>query len=239
MSVKSLFTLCINSMPPREAGILVRSGLFPRDYILQSMTKEMQIKALSKHYEYKGDKIIGSCEYKKSKKHGVEKRLFGNGDLKSVIHYSNGKKNGDSESYSKSGICYMFCQYKDDVLNGKYVKKSEDGICIQHSNFVNGLREGEEIKRYDNGIISSKCQYKRGKRHGQYDGYNALGKQYVSIQYKNGLKHGEYKDYSGGVVHTTYYYNDLPMRQMDYIACMQEDYMKIKHDTLARRSINV
>jgi antitoxin component YwqK of YwqJK toxin-antitoxin module len=73
----------------------------------------------------------------------VKKEYWGNGKLKSEIHYKNGKQEGPRKEWYESGRKKLLKNYKNGKENGIWKEWGEDGKLTYEGIYIDGV---EEIK---------------------------------------------------------------------------------------------
>ncbi|NUM49841.1 MAG: toxin-antitoxin system YwqK family antitoxin [Flavobacteriales bacterium] len=138
---------------------------------------------------YEPDQIVEEGAFKDSRKIGVWKRFFPNGNIQDEIEYSNNRPNGYYKTYFENGQVQEEGIWKNNRNIGTFKRFYENGQVSQEFNFnESGKRDGNQKYYYDNGQLMIEGDWSAGKESG-------IVKEY----YENGEIKAE-KNFEGGVL---------------------------------------
>jgi antitoxin component YwqK of YwqJK toxin-antitoxin module len=147
---------------------------------------------------------------------GIFKRYYADGNIRSVLNYSNNGSEAEAEIYhtngylaargkyirqKKEGLWQFYSEYESGYLvsediysgnlrNGSSVKFYPDGTTAEKMNFFNDTAQGEWIKYYSNGNICLKSSYLDGRINGRFEAWFENGTLHFSGEYRSDKREG-------------------------------------------------
>jgi len=128
--------------------------------------------------DYKPSSVIEQGSYKRSRKYGLWKKYFPNGNLMNEIVFKNGRASGDFKTYFANGNLEEEGFWKGRVYTGGFKRYHENGQLAQEKTFnnsgktngtvkyfyengqeelvfntIDGIENGEAIRYYENGDV--------------------------------------------------------------------------------------
>ena len=122
---------------------------------------------MRKDTSYSASSTIEEGKYERSRKVGIWKRFYPNGNLQSEIEYVNGRPKGMYKIYYENGNVEEAGNWNRNKNTGEFKRYYENGQLMQSFNFAdNGKRNGEQLYFYENGEIEVKVNMQDGKENG-------------------------------------------------------------------------
>ncbi len=128
--------------------------------------------------DYKPSSVVEKGNYKRSRKYGLWKKYFPNGNIMNEIVFKNGRASGNFKTYYSNGNVEEEGFWKGRVYTGGFKRYHENGTLAQEKVFnddgktngtvkyfyengqeelvfktVNGVENGEAIRYYPNGDV--------------------------------------------------------------------------------------
>lgn len=143
-------------------------------------------------------KITEEGNYKDSKKEGVWKEYYKNGNLKSEITYVNNKPDGYAKLYYESGKLSEEGIWKGTKWVGSYKYYHENGKPKYEFAYTDdGKRTGKQKYYHENGKIAIEGEWKEGKEAGLIKEYFPDGSLKSEKNFSDGkLDEGSVKNYT-------------------------------------------
>ncbi|TAL63142.1 MAG: toxin-antitoxin system YwqK family antitoxin [Bacteroidetes bacterium] len=111
-----------------------------------------------------------------SKKMGIWKMFFPNGNIKSEITFTNNKPSGYAKMYYENGKVQEEGNWENNRWVGDYKQYYENGQAIYDFKYTaSGKRDGEQTYFHENGQVMMKGVMKDGKESGVWEGYYENG----------------------------------------------------------------
>ena len=128
------------------------------------------------HEEYYHDtgKIKLQLQLKNGKKRDLQRFWYPNGQIRSIIHYSNGVIDGEWKEWAESG--YLECDSLFINGSGKRVVKYMSGSIKLIEEYKNGELNGYSRKYFENGKISSVSKFRDSVQIDSVFSFDATGK---------------------------------------------------------------
>ena len=182
---------------------------------------------------YDNGNIKSEGNYKSGIKHGYFKDYSVDGNLVSIVKYSNGEIQKDAVETAKLDLKTVYYQtgqvqkigsYKNNIPEGVTREYSQDGKIIgakiYHEGIIvglgivdeAGLKQGEWKEYWDSGEIKAAGKYSNGLKIGEWKFYYKNGKiEEVGTYLKNEKPNGEWKWYheNGNVLREEIYANGI------------------------------
>ena len=169
--------------------------------------------------KYPDGQILYEGSFRNNKPVGEFKRYYEDGNLKSVLMYSDKKNEAFAEIYYPNGYIaskglyvnqakegkWQFFSFslKDTLISEEYYTKGKknglsvnyypDGIIAEKLYYANGVRHGECLKYHESGALNLRTRYENGQLDGSFEAYYENGNAEFIGQYKNNLKTGTWK----------------------------------------------
>jgi len=125
---------------------------------------------------YADDAKVEEGNYADSKKTGVWKTFFPNGNLKNEITFTNNRPSGYAKMYHENGKLMEEGVWQNNRWVGEFKSYYENGQEFMDFNYTStGKRQGEQIYYYENGQLMMKGEMKDGKESGTWVGYYENG----------------------------------------------------------------
>lgn len=136
---------------------------------------------------YKDDQKVEEGKFTDSRKVGIWKKYFPNGNLNHQITYENGRPNGDYINYYEDGKLQEEGTWVNNKQIGKFKRFHENGKVSQDFTFnESGKREGVQKYYYENGKIMIEGSWNEGKESGVVKEYYENGELKSEKVYNNG-----------------------------------------------------
>lgn len=135
----------------------------------------------------------------------VLKDYHENGELKSIINYTNGNGDGEVKLFNENGKLESISKVADDKLNGETKYYYETGELESIENFIDGKENGAFKNYHENGQLKEISNWVDGKVNGEWKSYHENGSLYQFGEYLNSFKTGEWK-YFMDSEDSTYYF---------------------------------
>jgi antitoxin component YwqK of YwqJK toxin-antitoxin module len=127
-----------------------------------------------------------------SKKVGIWKTYYPNGNLKSEITYIDNRPKGYAKMYYENGQLQEEGIWENNRWVGDYKSYYENGQTFYDFKYNNtGKREGEQKYFYDNGQLMMKGEMKEGKETGVWEEYYENGDMRAKKVFNNGTLDAE------------------------------------------------
>ncbi len=125
---------------------------------------------------YEPDQLVEEGAYKDSRKVGIWKRFFPNGNMQDEIEYSNNRPNGYYKTYFENGQVQEEGTWKNNRNIGAFKRYYENGQVSQDFKFnESGKRDGEQKYFYENGQLMIEGVWDGGKESGIVKEYYETG----------------------------------------------------------------
>ena len=163
----------------------------------------------------------GTISWFANEKHGIETKLYENGQQEYEGNYKDGKMDGAQREWHEDGRRSTEYHYKDGQKDGVYKMWQLDEQPSVDWNYKNGKQDGVQREWYPNGRqLVYEYNYKDGNEDGVQKKWRSLGRPWSENNYKNGSKdgfqkewyengqeahEGNYKDGKGDGVHKQWY----------------------------------
>ena len=122
---------------------------------------------MRKDTSYSAASTIEEGRYEKSRKVGIWKRYYPNGNPQSEIEYVNGRPKGKYVIYYENGKKEEEGNWNRNKNTGEFKRFYENGQVMQHFKFAeNGKRNGEQLYYYENGKVEVQVSMVDGKENG-------------------------------------------------------------------------
>ncbi|MBI4931396.1 MAG: toxin-antitoxin system YwqK family antitoxin [Bacteroidetes bacterium] len=132
--------------------------------------------SIKKLPNYPTDAKVEEGNYADSKKAGIWKTYFPNGNLKGEITYTNNRASGYAKMYQENGKLMEEGVWENNRWVGEFKSYHENGQTFCDFKYTKGgKREGEQTYYYDNGQLMMKGEMKEGKEAGTWVGYYENG----------------------------------------------------------------
>lgn len=117
--------------------------------------------------EYRDDQKVEEGKFSDSRKVGIWKKYFPNGNLNHEVTYVNGRPNGVYINYYQDGVVQEEGTWINNKQVGKFIRKHENGVVSQEFTFNNnGKREGVQKYYYPNGQVMIEGSWEEGQESG-------------------------------------------------------------------------
>ena len=137
--------------------------------------------------EYKDDQKVEEGKFTDSRKVGIWKKYFPNGNVNHQITYENGRPNGYYINYYEDGTLQEEGNWVNNKQIGKFKRFHENGKLSQDFNFnETGKREGVQKYFHENGKIMIEGSWNQGKESGVVKEYYENGDLKSEKVYNNG-----------------------------------------------------
>ena len=137
---------------------------------------------------HKNGQLSLTYEMMNGKKDGVEKGVYDNGGVRSIVYYKNGKKHGKLQFYHQYKDLIMIRShrvetYKDGKLYGEYIDYHLNNKERAKGNMKYGMMDGKWTFWYHNGKKELECEFDFGNPVGRAIIYhdNGVLKEVVSF----------------------------------------------------------
>lgn len=125
---------------------------------------------------YKPDQVVEEGYYKDSRKVGIWRRYYPNGNIKDEIEYNNNRPSGKYKIYYENGVLQEEGEWKNNRNVGTFKRYYENGNISQEFSFnESGKREGTQKYYYENGQLMIEGEWKEGKESGVLKEYYENG----------------------------------------------------------------
>ncbi|MBN8703270.1 MAG: hypothetical protein J0M08_09400 [Bacteroidetes bacterium] len=125
---------------------------------------------------YADDQKVEEGKFSESKKIGLWKEYFANGNIKNKIPYENGRPSGYAVIYHENGKIYEEGLWKNNRWIGDYKLYYDNGQVAQEFKFnTSGKREGPQKYYYENGQVMIEGSWQEGKEAGLLKEYHENG----------------------------------------------------------------
>lgn len=153
---------------------------------------------------YKPNQKVEEGPYLNSRKQGLWKKYFSNGNVKDEITYAMNRPNGPYKVYYENGKVEEQGVWKNNRNIGDFKRYHPNGKVAQNFNFnTSGKREGKQQYYYENGQIMIEGNWDSGKESGELVEYYENG----DVKAKKVFNEGE-MDAAG----TQFYQPKTPVR---------------------------
>ena len=126
-----------------------------------------------------------------SRREGIVKTYYTNGQLGSEVPYTVGMKDGDNYTYYRSGKLNRMAHYTHNILNGVIkIFYESTGTLKDMETVVNGQLEGEHFNYYESGILHIKGMFSGGKKEGMAQVFFESGALATKVNYTNNKENG-------------------------------------------------
>ena len=134
---------------------------------------------------YTPDQIVEEGDYKNSRKMGLWKKYFANGNVKDEITYVNSRPNGPYKVYYENGKIEEQGVWKNNRNTGSFKRYHPNGNVAQAFNFSpTGKREGKQVYYHENGKVAIEGSWNGGKESGElveyYDNGEVKARKYFN-----------------------------------------------------------
>lgn len=131
---------------------------------------------MRKDTAYAASSIIEKGSYENSRKIGLWKRYYPNGNVQSIINYVNGRPKGEYQIYYKNGQVEEQGDWQRNKNTGDFKRFYKNGEPMQQFTFSdNGKRNGEQFYYYSNGQVEVSVNMVDGKEDGSLKRYYSNG----------------------------------------------------------------
>lgn len=136
---------------------------------------------------YRPDQVVEEGYYKDSRKTGIWKRYYPNGNIKDEIEYINNRTGGYYKIYYENGQLQEEGYWKNNRNVGTFKRYYENGNLAQEFNFnESGKREGVQKYYYENGQLMIEGEWQDGKEAGVVKEYYENGELKAEKYFNNG-----------------------------------------------------
>lgn len=126
--------------------------------------------------EYKPESVVEEGNYSDNRKHGLWKRYWPSGKLRSEIHYRDGRPEGEYKTYYASGRLEEHSTWFSNHNTGDFKRYHTNGNLHQAFVFAeNGKRNGIQRYYHENGRLAMEVNIVNGKESGTMKRYNPDG----------------------------------------------------------------
>ncbi|MBX2978402.1 MAG: toxin-antitoxin system YwqK family antitoxin [Flavobacteriales bacterium] len=137
---------------------------------------------------YADGALVEEGRYTNSKRVGVWRRYWPNGNVMSEITYQMGRPKGEYKTYYPSGKVEESGSWDLDRNTGKFQRFHPNGKLAQDFVFnEHGLRDGEQKYYHENGQLAVQVQVKEGREEGSLKRYTAEGQLQQVAEFNNGV----------------------------------------------------
>lgn len=134
------------------------------------------LNSVKKLPNYPMEAKVEEGKFADSKKIGIWKSYFANGNVKSEITYTNNRPSGYAKMYYDNGKIQEEGNWENSRWVGDYKSYYENGQMFYDFKYTaTGKREGEQKYFYENGQVMMKGVMKDGKESGVWEGYYENG----------------------------------------------------------------
>ncbi len=132
--------------------------------------------AMGDEADYKKSQIVEEGSYEDNKRHGVWKKYYPTGVIKSEINYLNNHPRGEYKVYYTDGKLEESGDWQGNKNVGSFKRFHENGKLAQDFVFTpNGKREGLQSYYYENGKILMTVEIEEGVANGMMKVYYPNG----------------------------------------------------------------
>lgn len=126
--------------------------------------------SIKKLPNYPTEAKVEEGRFTDSKKVGIWKMFWPNGNLKSEITYTDNRPKGYAKMYYENGNLQEEGLWENNRWVGDYKSYYDNGTTFYDFKYNNtGKREGEQKYFYDNGQVMMKGEMKEGKESGEWE----------------------------------------------------------------------
>jgi len=132
--------------------------------------------SIKKLPSYPAEAKVEEGKFADSKKIGIWKMYFPNGNIKSEITYTDNRPKGYAKMYYENGKLQEEGNWENNRWVGDYKSYYDNGQTFYDFKYTNtGKREGVQKYFYDNGKTMMQGEMKDGKETGTWEGYYENG----------------------------------------------------------------
>lgn len=129
------------------------------------------------------------------------KVLFGNGQIKEIIHLKNNLKHGPQLQYSSAGVLLSKSNYRNGLLCGKFIEYNNKGEVVAYKSYLCNTEKNSSVLHgkyveYDGKTLITKGHYKKGQKDGKWLQYHRNGIIKSEQHFIDGNSIGEQKFYN-------------------------------------------